>query len=114
MQLKDINWNNFGWSLAAAFIFGVLYACFIHWISKKGLIGQTAWSVVVGVTFTLLTMIPLFGIEPVALMFAYFGVSGTPMIIEYIARIQAEIKRDAESARDVAKGFVNDQQTGNR
>ena len=114
MQLKDVNWLVFGWSLAAAFVFGVIYAAFIRWVSKKGLIGQTAWSVVVGVTFTLLTMIPFFSLNTVALMFAYFGAAGTPMIIEYIARVQTEIRKDAESAREVAKGLVNDQQTPNR
>ena len=114
MQLKDANWLVFGWGLACALVFGILYAAFIHWVSKKGLIGQTAWSVVIGVTFTLLIMIPFFGLENVSLMFAYFGAAGTPMIVEYLARVQAEIKRDEESARRLAKDLVNDQQTSTR
>lgn len=114
MQLKDGNWTVYSQTLGLALLFGIGYSLFIHWVSKKGLVGQTAWSVVVGVTFTLLTMIPFFGLNNVALMFPYFGFAGIPMIIEYIARVQAEIKKDSESAREVAKGLVNDRQTEDR
>lgn len=96
----------FGWSVGAAFIFGFLYAVFIHWVSKKGLVGQTAWSVVVGVTFTLLVMIPFFGLDAVSLMFAYFAATGIPMVIEYIARVQSEIQQDKKSANDIAKDLL--------
>ena len=114
MQLKDANWTTFGITLGLAFVFGLVYALFIRWVSKKKLIGQTAWSVVVGVTFTLLTMIPFFGLTIVALIFAYFGAAGSSMIIEYIGRVQDEIKRDTESARELAKDMVNDRETANR
>lgn len=114
MQSKDANWQVFGWTLGVALLLGIGYSIFIHWVSKKHLVGQTAWSVVVGVTFTLLTMIPFFGLDTVALMFAYFGAAGVPMIVEYLARVQDDMKRDAESAREVAKGLVNDHETSTR
>ena len=114
MQFKAVNWMVFSWTLGLAFIFGIVYAIFIRWASKKKLVGQTAWSVVVGVTFTLLLMIPFFGLDIVALLFAYFGAAGSPMIVEYISRIQGELRRDEESAREVAKGLVNDRPTADR
>lgn len=114
MQLKADNWQVFGWTLGLALAFGITYAIFVRWVSKKKLVGQTAWSVVIGVTFTLLTAIPYFGLDTIAKVFAYFGAAGGPMIVEYISRIQAEIKEDEEGARELAKGMVDEQQTGNR
>jgi hypothetical protein len=114
MQLKAENWQTFGWTLAIALVCGIAYAIVIHWASKKKLIGQTAWSVVIGVAFTLLIMIPFFGLNAVAFMFAYFSATGAPMVIEYLARVQDELKRDQESARELARGMVNDHETANR
>mgnify|MGYP001291913036 CR=1 FL=1 len=61
MQSLDVNWMVFGLGLVAAFIFGMVYAVLVRLASNRNWDGQTAWSVVVGVTFTLLTMIPFAG-----------------------------------------------------
>jgi hypothetical protein len=114
MQLKDVNWLVFGISLGCALVFGILYAGLIRWTSKRGLEGQTAWSVVVGVTVTLLTTIPTFGIETTALIFCFFAASGTPMIVEYLLRVQKEMQQDKENAQELAKDLLNDQQTRSR
>ena len=115
MQLKDVNWLGFGYGLIAAFIFGILYAALIRKVSKdRGLQGQTAWSVVVGVAFTLATAVPAFGILFIALIGCFFVASGVPMIIEYLQRVQKEMQKDQQSAQELAKDFLNDKQAGNR
>ena len=114
MQEMALNWTVFGYSIGAALVFGILYAGLVHWVSKKGLEGQTAWSVVIGVAFTLATMIPVFGIETIAIIFCFFAASGTPMIIEYLLRVQDELQRDKKNAQQLAKDILNDKQTGNR
>ena len=106
MQQMDINWTTLGLSLAAAFVFGVLFAVVVRWSSRKKLAGQTAWAVVIGVTFTLLSMIPVFGLNQVALMFLFFATSGISMIIEYLLRIQKEMQQDEENAKGLAKDLL--------
>jgi hypothetical protein len=69
---------------------------------------------VIGVTFTLLFMIPVFGIEQVAIMFCFFGASGIPMIVEYLLRVQKEIQQDSENANEVAKDLLNERQARDR
>lgn len=101
-----INWVVFGMSLGALFFISMLYAVFIRWTSRKQVEGQTAWAVVVGVAFTLVTMVPTFGIQIVSLIFVFFAVSGVPMIVEYVARIHAEKRRDIESAKELAKDLM--------
>lgn len=114
MQLIDGNQTTFSLSLAAALVLGTLFSTIVRWASKKKWIGQTAWAVVIGVTFTLLTMIPVFGIEAVAIMFLFFTASGTPMIVEYLIRVQQEIQEDNEKAKKVASELFNDRQAGDR
>lgn len=106
MQEIAINWTNFSLSLAATFVFGVLFASLVHWSAKRKMIGQTAWAVAIGVTVTLLAMIPIFGLLVVAIMFCYFMASGIPMIVEYILRVQKEMDQDTEKARDLAKDLL--------
>jgi hypothetical protein len=114
MQFKDVVWTTLGWSLGAALAFGILYSALVRWVSKRGLEGQTAWSVVIGVSFTLLTMIPVFGIERVVLMFCFFAASGTPMVVEYLLRVQDEMQKDRKNAQKLAKDFLNDAESANR
>ena len=106
MQQKDIFWLDFGWTLAAALLFGIVFAFVVHWASKRQMVGQTAWAVVVGVVVTLLTMIPVFGLDQVAIMSCYFGATGIPMIVEYILRVQSEIQQDKEKAKGLAKDLL--------
>jgi hypothetical protein len=61
---------------------------------------------VVGVTFTLIGMIPLFGLQLVAIMFCFFIASGIPMIVEYLLRIQKELEQDKEKAQGLAKDLL--------
>jgi putative flippase GtrA len=105
-QQIAINWTVFGWSLAGIFLFGILYAVTVRLASKRRLMGQTAWAVVIGVSATLLAMIPTFGLERVAMMFCFFVASGVPMIIEYLLRVQDEIQQDQEEAQDLAKDLL--------
>src|SRR5512139_3969725 len=101
MQLTGINWASFGMGLVAAFVFGIVYACLVRWASRRNWVGQTAWSVVIGVTATLLAMIPFFGLLPVALIFCFFAASGLPMVLEYLTRVQAELQADREKADEL-------------
>lgn len=110
----DANRTVLGWCLAASFVFGIFYSLLVHWISKKEWKGQTAWSVVVGVTFTLLAMVPVFGIDNVSIIFLFFGFSGTPMIVEYLLRVQQEIQRDQKRAQELTKEILNDTKSSNR
>lgn len=107
MQDMAINWRIFGGTLAGAFVFGLLFASLVRWASGKQWIGQTAWAVVIGVSVTLIIMIPVLGIQVVATAFAYFGATGLPMIVEYILRVQEENKRDHERARAHAKDLLS-------
>ncbi len=106
MQQIAINWTVFSLSLAATFVFGVLFASLIRWASRRQMVGQTAWAVVVGVTFTLIAMIPLFGLQLVAIMFCFFIASGIPMIVEYLLRVQREIEQDKEKSQGLAKDLL--------
>ena len=114
MQFSDVNWTVFGWSLVGAFLFGVFYAILVRLASKRKWVGQTAWSVVVGVTFTLVAMLPVFGLFLVALVLCFFAASGTPMVIEYLTRIQAEMQQDFTQAREVNKELLNDRKAPDR
>lgn len=114
MQAIAVNQTVFSLSLLGALIFGVVFASIVRWASKKKWVGQTAWAVLIGVTFTLIAMIPLFGIDLVAIMFCYFAASGTPMIVEYLTRIQREIREDNEKAKSLASEFLNDRQAHHR
>jgi pyrroloquinoline quinone (PQQ) biosynthesis protein C len=114
MQLTDVNQIVFSLSLAGVFVLSIIFAAIVRWASKKKWIGQTAWAVVIGVTYTLLSLIPTFGLEVVAIIFIFFGVAGSPMIIEYLTRIQQEIQKDNEDAKGLAKDLINDRQTQDR
>lgn len=104
MDQIAVNWTVFGWTLALEFIFGIFFACVVRWASRRQMVGQTAWAVVVGVTIVLLIQIPLFGLFPIALIFGSFGAAGAPMILEYIDRVQKEI----EDERTKSKGYAKD------
>jgi hypothetical protein len=106
MQQIAINWLSFGLTLGGTFIFGVLFAALVRWAANRKMIAQTAWAVAIGVTVTLAAMIPVFGLQVVATMFCYFLASGIPMIVEYILRVQKEMDRDAEKAKDLAKDLL--------
>ena len=106
MEQIAINWRFFGLSLAGAFVFGVLFACIVRWASRQNWIGQTAWAVVVGVGVTLGAMIPFFGLRTVSLIFCYFAATGVPMIVEYLMRIQHELRQDQEKANGLAKDLL--------
>jgi 4-hydroxybenzoate polyprenyltransferase len=114
MQHLDPTQPVFSLTLAAAFIFGVLFASLVRWASGRKMVGQTAFAVIVGVTGTLLIAIPFFGLNIIVLLFPYFIASGLPMIVEYILRVQKEIDQDKQSAKDLAKDLLNDRQTGDR
>lgn len=114
MQLMDVNWQTFGFGLVAALVFGIFFAMLVRWVSSQGMKGQTAWSVVVGVAITLTIAVPTVGIEIIVLLFCFFAASGTPMIIEYLLRVQAEMQQDHKKAKELAKELLNDPQAGDR
>jgi len=106
MQQMAINWTAFGLSLASLFFFCILYSMLVRWMSKRNVEGQTAWAVVVGVSVTLLAMVPTLGLHTVAIMFCYFTVAGVPMIVEYILRWHAAQSKDKENAKGLAKDLL--------
>lgn len=106
MEQIAINWTNFGWTLAGAFVFGVLFAGLVRWASRRQIVGQTAWAVVVGVSAVLVIMMPVYGLILVAAAFCYFVAAGLPMVIEYIDRVQQEIEKDRASAKEQAKDLL--------
>lgn len=106
MEQIALNWTVYGWTLAAAFIFGVLFALVVRWASKRQMVGQVAFAVIIGVAFTLLIAIPFFGLTLIAYLFPYFIASGAPMILEYILRVQAEIQHDKEESQKLAKDLL--------
>ena len=114
MQFSGVNWQAFGIGLVGAFIFGIGYAVLVRQASKRNWVGQTAWSVVVGVTFTLLAMIPAFGLALVACMFCFFAASGIPMVIEYLTRVQAELQKDKQKAEELNRELLNGHETPDR
>ena len=114
MQPTAINWTSFSLSLAAAFAFGIFYACLVRQASKRNWVGQTAWSVVVGVTFTLGTMIPFFGIEIVVFIFCFFAAAGLPMVVEYLTRVMSDLQKDKTQALEIQKEFIDDRQASSR
>jgi predicted PurR-regulated permease PerM len=114
MQPLALNQPLFSLTLFAALIFGILFSAIVHWASRKKWVGQTAWAVVIGVSGTLLLMIPIFGIQAVAVMFAFFGMSGGPMIVEYLLRVQQEIQQDLKDVNDLTKDLLNERQAGDR
>lgn len=106
MQQMAMNWMAFGLSLAGLFFFCILYSLLVRWMSKRNVEGQTAWAVVVGVTVTLLAMLPTLGLYTVSIMFCYFTAAGIPMIVEYILRVHAEQTKDKENAKGLAKDLL--------
>jgi hypothetical protein len=106
MQLKDLNWTVFGISLAVLFLVCLGYAALVRWGAKKGMEGQTAWAVVVGVTIILAAIIPTLGLESVVVMFCFFIVGGLPMIGEYVLRVNAAQRKDKENAQALAKDIL--------
>jgi hypothetical protein len=97
--------------LAGLFPLAVLYAMLVRWASKKKLVGQTAWAVAIGVSGTLLAMVPALGLEVVAIIFCYFAVAGIPMIVEYVLRVHNEQRNDEEKAKGIARDLIgNDEQ----
>lgn len=114
-QAIAFNWIVFSLCLVNALLFGVFYALFVRWISIKEVEGQTAYLVVAGVGVTLLLTIPLIGLINTLMVFALFGSSGLPMVIEYVDRIHRERQRDLEKAKSIANEAVrndNEASTG--
>ena len=111
MQEIAVNQPQLSLGLLAAFLFGIIFAFFVRWSSRKKWIGQTAWIVSLGVAGTLLTMVPAFGIRVVAIVFVFFAASGIPVIFEYLQRVMEELRKDNEGAKDLASEFLNERQT---
>jgi hypothetical protein len=100
------NWQFYGLTLAGEFVFGLLFAVLVRLASKRQIIGQTAFAVIIGVSATLLITIPVFGLNMVVSIFPHFIFSGTPMVTEYLLRLATAAEKDAEKAKDVAKDLL--------
>lgn len=96
----------FGLTLALLFIFGLGYAALVRLMARRGVQGQTAYTVVGGVAVTVLGATALIGWHNVILLLACFTASGLPMILEYGTRTHGEQRRDLESAQAVAKELL--------
>lgn len=120
MQAMSFDWAVFGTTLAALFLFGILYAMLVRWLSNHDVEGQTAYAVVGGVTVALLFSIPSFGLLVVAMLFAYFAACGLPMVVEYGDRVhkrrkarELEQQQDEEQARRIALDALAERQNDN-
>ena len=85
----------------AQFLFGVLYASLIHWLSMKHYLpGSTAWSVVIGDAATLFIQW-LFVRDGwnFGMTFGSFACSGFPMVITYLYRHQSNVIRARHTRR---------------
>lgn len=109
MQTIAINWTVFSLTIIALALFGILYAILVNWLAKKQVTGQTAYLVVGGVGMALVASVPTFGLEAVAISFAYFTACGLPMVIEYNYRVHQERRRDVQAAQALAKEAINPQ-----
>jgi hypothetical protein len=97
-----------------ALAFGVMYALFVRWMTRKGLEGYTAFIVAGGVFGTLAIASLSIGVEAAALALLIFGFTGAPMIAEYVLRVHEERQyareralQDARAAQELAKGLLN-------
>ena len=106
-QTIAINWTIFSLTVVALALFGICYAFLVNWMSRKQVTGQTAYLVVGGVGMALVASVPTFGLEAVAISFAYFTACGLPMVIEYNYRVHQERRRDEEAAQALAKEAIN-------
>lgn len=101
-----INWAVFGMCLALCFVFGIWYAWLVRWLAWHQIGDQTAYLVVLGVTVTLLLGGFVIGWGEMAAMFGLFAASGAPMVVEYITRTQAELRRDREQAERISRELL--------
>ena len=106
MQTLSVNYPIFILTIVALFLFGVVYACFVHLLSKNEVHGQTAYLVVAGVGVTLIGSCALIGLLNVGLLLACFTASGLPMVVEYVNRTHKAQKRDKQDAKDVARDLL--------
>lgn len=87
--------------LLAEFVFGLLYALLIHWISTKNYLqGSTAWWVVVGDAFTLFIQWLFFreSWNP-WVTFLCFACTGAPMVVTYLFRHQMQVEKRIHTPR---------------
>lgn len=106
MQEKVDFWQTFGLILVALFMFGLVYAILIRWLSKKKVKGQTAYSVVFGVAVTVTAMGPVIGWQNVLYVLAGFAASGLWMILEDVQRAWLEDQADREKAKKMAEDLL--------
>jgi hypothetical protein len=84
----------------AELVFGLLYALLIHWIALHGwLKGNTAWSVVIGNSATLLIQWLFIPSSGPWLTFMCFAFSGAPMAVTYLLRHQMRVEKAKHTKR---------------
>lgn len=103
MQFSGVNWQAFGPVLAALLVFGLFYSLLVRWMAKKGVEGQTAWMVVIGVVVTGIGFAVIVGLEMALVMAVCFAASGFFMVIEYVSRVEAARRKDHEQAQKQSK-----------
>ena len=99
-------WTIFSDILVLLFAFSLVYAVLIRYAANKGVEGQTAWAVVIGVGITVIAFIPIFGLIPVFMLLAGFSASGFFVIIEYLLRVYQARKKDIEDSNVVQKRMM--------
>ncbi len=79
----------------AEFVFGLLYAALVHWISVKHYLrGSTAWSVVIGDAATLfIQWLFIRDVWNPFITFGCFAFSGFPMVVTYLFRHQQHVEK---------------------
>jgi hypothetical protein len=106
MEVIAIDKTVFSLTLTALFLFGILYALLVNWMSQKKVRGQTAYMVVAGVSIGLIASIPTLGLTVVSILFSYFAACGLPMVVEYGIRVHIERQRDEDAAQSLAKEAI--------
>ena len=100
MQFSGINWLFFGLVLAGLHVLAWLFAALVRYMARRGIEGQTAWMVVVGVAVTGVAAAPFVGVENALIFAAFFVASGTPMVVEYVSRVESSRQVDRKQAKD--------------
>ena len=111
MQTMEINWLVFGLTLAALFLFAVIYAYLTRQMVIRKVEGQTVWMVVGGVSVVVTAFIPTFGLLVPVMVMAGFVAAGLPMIYEYVTRVHDAQRSDLENAKALAAEILKHDDT---
>lgn len=95
-----IEWDRFGAQLGIALVCGIVYNLVVAHLEKKGYDkGLTSLLVVVGCAFTIGLAGLQIGWTAMWIVVAFFGATGTPMIVGSLARFVRERAAEIQAVR---------------